>query len=65
MLRAGRAMLFMSGLRPIDGRQHKTVVEVAAKILGRGHQGLCWRFEQMRRMRNQSSPVPEMHEFMS
>ena len=33
MLRAGRALMFLKGYRPADGRQHKTVVETAGFFL--------------------------------
>lgn len=29
MLRTGRALMFMEGYRPIDGAQHRTVIEFA------------------------------------
>ena len=34
MLRSGRALLFAHGYLPADGRQHKTVVELTAHLLG-------------------------------
>ena len=34
MLKAGRALLFLKGLRPVDGAQHKTVVQVCELLLG-------------------------------
>jgi len=60
MLRAGRALLFLNGLRPADGRQHRTVVEVAGMLLGRGHKELSFKFEQMRRKRNQFTYEPDL-----
>lgn len=35
MLRSGRALMFLRGYRPTDGRQHKTVVEAAGFPLGK------------------------------
>lgn len=52
MLKAGRALLLAQGYRPIDGAQHKTVVEVTGVILGEKYTGLTMQFETMRRKRN-------------
>lgn len=35
MLRAGRALMLLKGYRPVDGYQHKTVVEFMAHCLGK------------------------------
>jgi len=53
MLKAGRALLLLRGYRPSDGAQHKTVVEVTAKILGDNFRDLTEHFESMRRKRNE------------
>ena len=52
MLRTGRALLFSCGYRPIDGRQHKTVVEFSAAILGKDFCVLTSHFDKMRKLRN-------------
>ncbi len=52
MLRLGRALMFSHGYLPADGQQHKTVVEITGKLLGRGHEALVDRFDRMRRSRN-------------
>ncbi len=53
MLKAGRALLFLEGLRPADGAQHKTVVQVSEIFLGPAFKSLAEEFETMRRKRNQ------------
>ncbi len=40
ILRSGRALMILKGLRPADGRQHKTVVEVAGHFLGKEFEDL-------------------------
>lgn len=52
MLRAGRAYLFSKGYLPADGAQHKTVVELTGKLLGKNYALLVEKFEKMRRRRN-------------
>ncbi|MDP2653111.1 MAG: hypothetical protein Q8Q08_03670 [Candidatus Omnitrophota bacterium] len=53
MLKAGRALLLLKGYAPIDGAQHKTVVEVTAAILGEKFREITDQFETMRRKRNE------------
>ena len=53
MLKAGRALLLLKGYRPIDGAQHKTVVEMTGVILGEKYIDLVSHFETMRRKRNE------------
>mgnify|MGYP001618611311 FL=1 len=53
MLKAGRALLLLKGYRPIDGAQHKTVVEMTGVILGDKYTSLVSHFETMRRKRNE------------
>jgi uncharacterized protein (UPF0332 family) len=53
MLKAGRALLLLKGYRPIDGAQHKTVVEMTGAILGDKYTSLVSHFETMRRKRNE------------
>ncbi len=53
MLKAGRALLFLEGLRPVDGGQHKTVVQVSEFFLGVPFSNLAQQFETMRRKRNE------------
>lgn len=53
MLKAGRALLLLHGLRPDDGAQHKTVVEATGAILGDKFKQLVAQFETMRRKRNE------------
>ena len=60
MLRSGRALMFLKGYRPADGRQHKTVVEVAGFFLGKTYEDLVYKFEQMRRKRNQFTYEPDL-----
>ena len=60
MLRSGRALMFLKGYRPADGRQHKTVVEVAGHFLGAAYEDLVYKFEQMRRKRNQFTYEPNL-----
>jgi len=52
MLKAGRALLLMHGYAPDDGAQHKTVVELCGKLLGKKYLNLAQSFETMRRKRN-------------
>lgn len=58
MLKIARAILFLNGLRPDDGQQHKTTIEVAGYILGSEFRDLILRFDQMRRKRNQFTYEP-------
>jgi uncharacterized protein (UPF0332 family) len=53
MLKAGRALLFLYGLRPANGAQHRTVVQVCEAILGKPFKSLAEQFETMRRKRNE------------
>ena len=62
MMRCGRALILLQGIRPTDGQQHKTVIELSRLILGDDFETLIVKFDQMRRKRNQftyepSSPV--------
>jgi len=52
MLRAGRAYMLLKGFRPIDGFQHKTVVEFMANCLKVEYKNIVERFDRMRRKRN-------------
>lgn len=52
MLRAGRAKLFSYGYLPADGQQHKTVVELTSKILGRKYEEVTRQFDRFRKKRN-------------
>jgi uncharacterized protein (UPF0332 family) len=58
MLKIARAILFLHGLRPSDGQQHKTTIEVAGNILGIEFKELIERFDKMRRKRNQFTYDP-------
>ena len=53
MLKAGRALLLFNGYVPVDGAQHKTVVEVTEAFLGEKFRDLTEQFEIMRRKRNE------------
>lgn len=53
MLKAGRALLMLEKLRPADGAQHRTVVEVCEIFLGSPFKHLAEQFETMRRKRNE------------
>ena len=52
MLRLGRALIFSYGYLPCDGQQHKTVVEITGKLLGKNFDLLIQYFDRMRRNRN-------------
>lgn len=52
MLHAGRALMFVKGLRPSNGYQHKTVVDFTAIVLGNEFKTLTQHFDKMRRKRN-------------
>lgn len=52
MLRMGRALLYAHGYLPADGQQHKTVVEITGRILGKDYELLVKHFERMRKKRN-------------
>jgi len=52
MIKVARAVLFLHNLRPANGQQHKTTIEVAGKILGKEFNDLIKRFDQMRKKRN-------------
>ena len=53
MLKAGRSLLLLYNLRPADGAQHKTVIQVCGVMLGKSFQSLAEQFENMRRKRNE------------
>ena len=53
MLKTGRALLFLHGLRPADGAQHRTVIQACEHLLGKPFKSLAEQFESMRRKRNQ------------
>lgn len=52
MLRGGRSLLFAHGFLPVDGAQHRTVVELTGKILGDECAGLIRQFNKFRKKRN-------------
>ena len=52
MLRAGRAYMLLKGFRPVDGYQHKTVVEFMSYALPEEYKNMVERFDRMRRKRN-------------
>jgi uncharacterized protein (UPF0332 family) len=52
MLRVGRALIYSYGFLPADGQQHKTVVEITGKLLGRNFDLLIQYFDRMCRNRN-------------
>lgn len=60
MLRAGRALMFTFGYRPIDGFQHWTVGEFAKKVLGPTAKNIVDQFDEMRRARNQFTYDPDI-----
>ena len=53
MLKIGRALLMLQKLRPADGAQHRTVVQVCEVLLGSSFENLAEQFETMRRKRNE------------
>ena len=59
MLRSARALLLSKGLRPDDGAQHRTVVEVSGIILGEKFKKLIQEFDHMRKTR--SDFIYEIH----
>lgn len=52
MLRAGRALMFAHGFLPIDGQQHKTVVEITGKLLNPVFETIIKQFDRLRKNRN-------------
>jgi len=52
MLRAGRALMFAHGFLPIDGQQHKTVVEITGKLLNPAFETIIKQFDRLRKNRN-------------
>jgi uncharacterized protein (UPF0332 family) len=52
MLHSGRALMLFKGYRPVDGYQHKTVVEFTGMCLGSKHGDIIDHFDKMRRKRN-------------
>lgn len=52
MLRGGRSLLFAHGFLPVDGAQHRTVVELTGKILGDEYARLIRQFNRFRKKRN-------------
>ena len=58
MLRCGRAIVFMKGLRSVDGQQHKTIIELSEEILGEEFKNIIKKFDRMRRKRNQFTYDP-------
>jgi len=52
MLRAGRALMFSFSYRPIDGFQHKTIVDFAGCVLESNFSTLIAKFDRMRKTRN-------------
>jgi len=52
MLRAGRALMFAHGFLPIDGQQHKTVVELTGELLGETFKTIIKQFNKLRKIRN-------------
>jgi uncharacterized protein (UPF0332 family) len=60
MLRTGRALMFAEGYRPIDGAQHKTVIEFAGASLGDDFIKMVKRFDEMRQKRNEFTYSPDI-----
>ena len=52
MLRAGRALLFSYGFLPVEKQQHKTVVEITAKMLGAKFNLTVKQFDRLRKKRH-------------
>ncbi len=55
MLKAGRALLLERGYVPIDGAQHRTVVEITGALLAPSYAEITAHFELMRRKRNEAT----------
>jgi uncharacterized protein (UPF0332 family) len=60
MLRTGRALMFTEGYRPIDGAQHKTVIEFAGAVLGENFTKMIKKFDNMRQKRNEFTYEPDI-----
>jgi len=58
MLRTARALMFSQGYRPIDGSQHKTVIDFAGIVLGEEFKKLVNRLDGMRKTRNEFTYNP-------
>ncbi len=58
MLKIGRALVFLQGYRPVDGRQHITTIEVSGKVLGSEFEKIINAFDRMRKKRNQFTYDP-------
>lgn len=52
MLRAGRALMFSMGFRPVGGEQHKTTVAFCEHVMGKEFVVLVRHFNRMRKKRN-------------
>lgn len=59
MLKLARAVLFLNDLRPSDGQQHRTTIEVAGLILGDEFSKLILDFDKMRKKRNEFTCEPK------
>lgn len=53
MLKAGMAMMFAHGLRPVVGCHHVTIVRFTEQELGPGHEELAASFDRFRRTRHE------------
>jgi len=60
ILRTARALMFSEGYRPIDGYQHKTVVEFTGIVLGKVNKNVVGRFDDMRKKRNKFTYFPDI-----
>jgi uncharacterized protein (UPF0332 family) len=60
MLRSGRALMFTWGYRPIDGAQHKTVIEFAGAVLGELYTKMVRKFDDMRQKQNMFTYEPDI-----
>jgi len=58
MLRAGRAIVFLQGFRPVGKQQHKTVVDFSGLVLGEEFRKLTKRFDAVRRKRHEFTYEP-------
>ena len=53
MLKAGMAMMFSYGVRPVIGGHHVTIVRFTESELGKGHEELIASFDRFRRTRHE------------
>jgi len=53
MLRAGRALLGLHGLRPVNSAQHKTIVDLTRQVMGGSADKITAHFEMVRKKQHE------------